>query len=211
MSDKSLNASTTKSHALLGIDTSGPRLQLALQTNGVTKTLVEPVARGHAEILFDRLSSFLAQNALDYPDLTRIVVTTGPGSFTGLRIGISAARGLALALDIDVVGVPNLLAISLAASTGPLNVVVDAKRNQAYVQKFMGPGQPTSQPMVLSTSEAQKLGGVPQNRTIFDPVVDITLLVEFAASVDPQQFPPEPTYVRAPDAKPQTKMRVALK
>ncbi len=211
MIDAPLNTGTKlDTGTILGIDTSGPRLQLALQTNGIATNLVENVARGHAEILFDILASFLAQNGLDYPDLTRIAVTTGPGSFTGLRIGISAARGLALALDIDVVGVPNLLAISLGSPPGPLDVILDARREQAYVQKFLGPGQPESAARIMALDEAEKLGSVSKNPPLRDPVVDIGLLVAFAARVDPRKFPPAPTYVRAADAKPQTKMRVAL-
>jgi tRNA threonylcarbamoyladenosine biosynthesis protein TsaB len=205
MNDAPLNAGT-----ILALDTSGPRLQLALQTNGITTSLVENVARGHAEILFDRLAGFLHRNALTYRDLTRIAVTTGPGSFTGLRIGISAARGLALALDIDIVGVPNLLAISLGGSPGPLHVILDARREQAYVQKFLGPGQPESAPRVTALNGAEKLGSISKTPTLRDPRVDMGLLVAFAAGVDSRKFLPAPTYVRAADAKPQTKMRVAL-
>ena len=75
------------------------------------------------------------------PDLARIAVTTGPGSFTGLRIGLSAARGIGLARAIPVVGVPSLLAISLSAPAGkPVSVLLDARRGEAYFQSFSAPG-----------------------------------------------------------------------
>src|SRR5262245_17922178 len=106
-----LTAMTT----VLAIDTAGPRLQLALLIGERTDTLVEDMAQGQAERLFPALEELLARNNTAYADLDRVAVTTGPGSFTGLRIGLSAARGLRLALGIPVVGVPTLFAISLNA------------------------------------------------------------------------------------------------
>ena len=99
---------------LLAIDTAAPRLQLALlHDDDRVETLSEDMATGQAERLFPALAELLARSGATYADLTRIAVTTGPGSFTGLRIGLSAARGLGLALNIPVVGVPSLLALSL--------------------------------------------------------------------------------------------------
>ncbi len=98
---------------------------------GSVDTLVEEMAQGQAERIFPAIAELLARNATDYADLARIAVTTGPGSFTGLRIGLSAARGLGLALDIPVIGVPSLFAISLAVA-GPSAVLLDARRGEAY-------------------------------------------------------------------------------
>ena len=76
---------------LLAIDTAAPRLQLALLSDGDrVMTLVEDMATGQAERLFPALDELLAEAGIAYADLTRIAVTTGPGSFTGLRIGLSA-------------------------------------------------------------------------------------------------------------------------
>src|SRR4051812_38337864 len=100
---------------ILAIDTAAPRLQLAvLRGDGGFDTLIEDMATGQAERLFPALAELLARSNASYSDLARIAVTTGPGSFTGLRIGLSAARGLALALGIPVVGIPSLLALSLS-------------------------------------------------------------------------------------------------
>ena len=76
---------------LLAIDTAGPRLQLALRVDGAVDVSIDEIAQGHAEVLFPRIDALLARNGLTYADLERVAVTTGPGSFTGLRIGISAA------------------------------------------------------------------------------------------------------------------------
>ena len=71
----------------LAIDTAAPRLQLALlRANGQVDAELVDIAKGHAEILFGRLETLLARNGLGHPDIARIAVTTGPGSFTGLRI-----------------------------------------------------------------------------------------------------------------------------
>ncbi len=202
---------------LLAIDTSGPHLQLALARKGDVTTLAEPLTTGHAEILFVRLASFLKQNNLAYADLSRIAVTTGPGSFTGLRIGISAARGLALALGIKALGIPNLFALSLTAPASnkkTISIVLDARRSEAYAQRFSAPGQPLDEAVVLPFAEAATNYQTSDACLITDPRVDIALMAEFArqlSATDLEHFPPTPSYVRAADAKPQTKKRIALK
>src|ERR1700754_1678010 len=113
---------------LLAIDTAGPRLQLALLRDGAVDTLVEDMAQGQAERIFPAIGELLARNSVAYADLTRLAVTTGPGSFTGLRIGLAAARGLGLALEIPVVGVPTLFAISLGGPARGFSICLDAKR-----------------------------------------------------------------------------------
>jgi len=198
---------------ILFIDTSGPKLQLALagSENGPVCFWVEDIGRGHAEILFDRLAGFLSGNATGYKDLTRIGVTTGPGSFTGLRIGISAARGLGLALDIPVIGVPNLLALSLGGPKNPHAVVVDARRSEAYVQEFFAPGQPKTKPLLVPLHQAEELSSAGNFSLLKDPLLDIGQVARFALAASEADFPPIPSYVRAADAKPQSKMRIARK
>jgi tRNA threonylcarbamoyladenosine biosynthesis protein TsaB len=194
---------------LLAIDTAAPRLALALlRENDRIDTLVEDMATGQAERLFPALDELLARAGLTYADLTRIAVTTGPGSFTGLRIGLSAARGLALALEIPVLGIPSLTALSLPAPAYPLAVLLDARRGEAYFQAFAGPAIPMSAPALLPMDEAQRR--VPSGASVVtSPLVDIAALARFAVTADPSRFPPEATYIRDADAKPQEKFRVA--
>lgn len=126
--------------ALLAIDTAAPRLQLALLIGDTADTIVEDMAQGQAERIFPAIDELLARNNTVYADLTRIAVTTGPGSFTGLRIGLSAARGLGLALSIPVIGVPSLIALSLVApEKTDVVVLIDARRGEMYRQEFFGP------------------------------------------------------------------------
>ena len=194
---------------LLAIDTAAPRLQLALLSDGdrVT-TFVEDMATGQAERLFPALDELLAKAGVTYADLTRIAVTTGPGSFTGLRIGLSAARGLGLALDIPVLGIPSLLALSLVARCDAIAVLLDARRDEAYFQAFSGPAIPIGEPLLLPMDEARRRVP-PDAETFTSPYVDIAALARFAATADPSRYPPEATYIRGADAKPQEKFRVA--
>ena len=193
---------------VLAIDTAAPRLALAvLHVGERIDTLVEDMATGQAERLFPALDELLARAGLTYKDLTRIAVTTGPGSFTGLRIGLSAARGLGLALEIPVLGIPSLFALSLTAGCDPVAVLLDARRGEAYVQTFSGPGIPIRAAALLPMDEARLL--VPPGAALLtSPLVDIAALARFAATADPPLYPPEATYIRDADAKPQEKFRV---
>ncbi|WDR07039.1 tRNA (adenosine(37)-N6)-threonylcarbamoyltransferase complex dimerization subunit type 1 TsaB [Devosia rhodophyticola] len=194
----------------LAIDTAAPRLQLALlHANGQTDQLIDEISTGHAELIFARIETLLSRNDLGYADLERIAVTTGPGSFTGLRIGLSAARGVGLARNIPVLGVPSLLAISLAATPGvPVSVLLDARRDQAYVQNFSAPGVPLDAARLVPMEGAR--AGLTADAVIIEsPFVEIALLARFADKADPAAFPPEASYVRHADAKPQTAARIA--
>lgn len=194
----------------LAIDTAAPRLQLALlRPDGTTDTSIDDIATGHAELIFTRIETLLTRNGLDYAQLARVVVTTGPGSFTGLRIGLSAARGIALARAIPAVGIPSLLALSLTAPAGrPVSVVLDARRGEAYFQSFGAPGQPLDMARLLPI-DAARAAILPGSSMIESPFVDISLLATYGASVDPQTHRPEPDYVRNADAKPQIAARIA--
>ena len=194
---------------LLAIDTAAPRLQLALLlADGQVDTLVEDLAKGHAEILFDRIATLLTRHSLAYADLSRVAVTTGPGSFTGLRIGLAAARGFGLALGIPVIGVPSLIGVALAAE-GPADVLIDARRDEAYLQTFAGPGIPLEIARILPMDVARSQLR-PRVTLLETPFVDIARVARFAATVDPADYPPHAAYVRDADAKPQLKGRVAL-
>ncbi len=192
----------------LAIDTAAPRLQLALAfPDGRVDALVEDIAKGHAEILFDRIGVLLARNDINYADLGRIAVTTGPGSFTGLRIGLSAARGLGLARKIPVLGIPSLLAISLGAASGPVAVLVDARRGEAYFEIFPAPGIVGDGPRLLPMDEAR--AAIPADAILIEsPFAAIGAMARFAATGDALAFPPHAAYIRDADAKPQNAARI---
>ncbi|MEQ1771088.1 MAG: tRNA (adenosine(37)-N6)-threonylcarbamoyltransferase complex dimerization subunit type 1 TsaB [Devosia sp.] len=193
---------------LLAIDTAAPRLGLALLRGEAVDVLDEPMTTGQAERLFPAIAELLARSGTTYADLTRIAVTTGPGSFTGLRIGLSAARGLGLALGIPVIGLGSLAAISLGAEPlAPLVVLLDARRGEAYTQHFSAPGQPIDGPQLMKLEDAQLR--VPSSiKPVTDPTVDMAAFARYAVALDPVLFPPEAAYIRDADAKPQEKFRV---
>lgn len=194
---------------LLMIDTSGPRLQLALCKQAEVLTDIVEQERGHAEILFPLIARLLARAGLGYTDLRRIGVITGPGSFAGLRIGLAAARGLGLALSLPIIGLPRLIALSLSHDgDGAVAVLLDARRNQAWFEILPAPGRSKTGPSLVGIDEARALCP-PDLPVIEGPHVDIARAARFAANADPEQFPPLPAYVREADAKPQTKGRVA--
>jgi len=194
-------------NVVLAIDTAAPRLQLALlRADGAVDVSVEDMATGQAEAIFGRIADLLARNGVGYPDLSRVVTTTGPGSFTGLRIGLSAARGIGLARAIPVIGVPSLLALSLGVE-GPSTVLLDARRDEAYFQIFAGPGLAVTPPDLLPMALAQA-ATPPGTTLISSPFVDIALLARYGAVADPATHAPEAAYIRDADAKPQTAGRV---
>ena len=190
----------------LAIDTARERLQLALVlADASIDTEIRDIAKGHAEVIFSAIAVLLARIGCTYDHLERIAVTTGPGSFTGLRSGLSAARGLGLARAIPVIGVPSLLALSLARP-GASEIIVDARRGEAYRQSFSAPGKPRDRAELVDLHQILQ---VTARSAPDDPMADIGLVAHFATRARPADFPPEPTYIRAADAKPQIGFAVA--
>jgi tRNA threonylcarbamoyladenosine biosynthesis protein TsaB len=138
---------------LLAIDTAAPRLQLALlRQDGGVSSLVEDMAQGQAERIFPAIAELLAEAGIAYADLQRIAVTTGPGSFTGVRIGLSAARGLSLALGVPTVGISTFDAwAQLAPPETFVSVLLDARRGQMYRRDFFGSAPIEDGPLTIST------------------------------------------------------------
>jgi tRNA threonylcarbamoyladenosine biosynthesis protein TsaB len=124
---------------ILGIDTSGKNFGLALAAEGQIKfsALSQPGLK-HGEILQNSVMQFLGDSQTDFQSLRGVAVTLGPGSFTGLRIGLAAAKGYAYGLKLPLTGISTLLAIAGAYSKVDNKVVsiIDAKRNEIYWAAF---------------------------------------------------------------------------
>jgi tRNA threonylcarbamoyladenosine biosynthesis protein TsaB len=122
----------------------------------------EERATGHAERLFPMIAEVMGGAGLPYGAIDRIAVTLGPGTFTGVRVGIAAARALALALDKPVVGITSLAAMALRAEEllaerlgrCQLIVAVDARRDMLYVQSFAADGRAASEALLLTPEAA---------------------------------------------------------
>jgi len=124
---------------VLAIETSSARLSLAAGTEtGVLKGYQGPLEWRHAETLFDGMKRVLAQVRWPVQTLTGVLVSTGPGSFTGIRIGLAAARALGQALRIPVAGVSSLqiLAYDLLKPGGRVCPVIDALRGEVFTALY---------------------------------------------------------------------------
>lgn len=176
---------------------------------------VEIMARGHQERLAPLVADLMTEAGLAFDALDRVGVTVGPGSFTGLRVGLAFAKGLSAALAIPAVGIGTLEALA-EPEAGNVLAVLDAKRGQVYLQGFAGGRAITApdalpietaaarvaevSPDILIGSGASLLADVaPQARVIAADHVDPVAVAWLAASRSP--VPPRPLYLRAPDAR----------
>lgn len=121
---------------VLALDTCLPACSVAvLDGERVLARASEPMVKGHQERLATMVREVMAEAGVAFEDLGRIGVTVGPGSFTGLRVGVAFAKGLATALDRPCVGVGALEALA-GMRPGLVVAAVDARRGQVYVQAF---------------------------------------------------------------------------
>ena len=117
----------------------------------------EPRTRGHAEALMPMIEAVLEEARLGMADLGALAVTIGPGTFTGLRVGLAAARGLALARALPLVGVTTLEAIAAAVEARKGEVIAaafDARREEIYFQLFDESHEPLTEPMLIALEDA---------------------------------------------------------
>ena len=180
--------------------------------------------RGQAEALAPMVQDTMGLAGVAFKDLARIAVTTGPGTFTGVRIGLAMARGLGVALNIPVSGITSLAAIACNETAGdlPIVVAVDARANEIYFAAFDRSGKEITAPTIVALANAHKFmpsGPVRLLGTAADLLLDnnnkqhvrsdagdlpvATNFVKLVASIPASTLPPEPLYLRAPDVKPQ--------
>lgn len=188
---------------LLAFDTAGPYCAAALMVNGkVGATCVEEMTRGQAERLMGLLETTLAEAGLTWQALDAIGVGVGPGNFTGIRIAVAAARGLALGLGKPAIGVSGFEARRFGTAS-PVSVLIPAPRNQFYRQDF---GADSGSEPLLQDDVAARADLAANDLPIApEPSVDILVrnIACFAASRLGQDMPPPaPLYIRPADAAP---------
>lgn len=204
---------------VLGLDTCLAACSVAVLDGGrVLAHETEAMARGHQERLAPMAERVMRNAGLGFDRLERIGVTVGPGSFTGLRVGLAFAKGLGAAMQRPVVGVGALEA--LAAETEGLSfAVIDARRDQVYLQGFED-GRALMAPDVLPLAEAMArvaelavartptlIGSgaplvaavAPGARLVTAEGADARAVARLAQAR--AAIPPRPLYLRAPDAK----------
>jgi tRNA threonylcarbamoyladenosine biosynthesis protein TsaB len=188
----------------------------------------QAMKRGHAEALMPLVARVMKEAGIPFASLDRVAATTGPGSFTGLRVGLSAARGIALAANKPAIGITTLAAYAAPHVTEdgehPIISAIDARHDHVYLQAVSGHGGPLVTPRVApieaalgaSRFGAPILAGNAANllaerwpKDAAAPVKidqqgapDIAWVAWLAAAVDPSVATPRPFYLRAPDAKP---------
>jgi N6-L-threonylcarbamoyladenine synthase len=187
----------------LALDTSAAACDVAvLSGTEVLAHRKEVMNKGQAERLLPLCEEILASVGANVSDLTAIGVGIGPGNFTGIRIAVAAARGLALGLKIPAAGVSAFEALRLGFD-GPCVCTVDARRAQAYVQEFSevcAVGEPAIRP--LSTLEACGLPIIGAGGR--DPTYPLSVAIGKIAA-DRRAEPvgkPAPLYLRPADAAP---------
>ena len=180
---------------VLGFDTSAAHCAAALlRGDKIVSSVAEDMSRGQAERLMPLLEEILNSNDVTWADLDRIGVGIGPGNFTGIRISVSAARGLALALGIEAVGINTFDAIG-HDQPKPHVPAIPAPRDQFYIR---ADGQP---PLLVT----QEMAGAMELPLVGSPPPSkLAELIAMVASNRPlaEIIPPAPLYIKPADAAP---------
>ncbi|MDJ0825603.1 MAG: tRNA (adenosine(37)-N6)-threonylcarbamoyltransferase complex dimerization subunit type 1 TsaB [Rhodobacter sp.] len=181
---------------VLGFDTSAAHCAAALLSGDtVLDVRAEEMGRGQAERLMPMLEEMLGAQRAVWADLAALGVGTGPGNFTGTRIAVSAARGLALGLGVRAIGVTAFEATALGQAR-PITVTVPAPRGQVYVQRFVAEGADT--PRLCPEGEV----GGPVVPCLPPDKLAVAIARVAADRRDTAQARPAPLYIRPADAAP---------
>jgi tRNA threonylcarbamoyladenosine biosynthesis protein TsaB len=187
------------------------------------------MTRGHAEALMPLIAAVMSEAHMEFDDLDRVAVTVGPGSFTGLRVGVAAARGIALATGKPAVGLTTLAALAapfFAADEGEaILAVINARHDRVYMQLFGRGGRNLVAPQLASTRTAIGAATAGPTRIVGNaaklimdawpdneptpllvsdvPAPDIAWVARLAAASEDLTAPVRPLYLGDADAHPQ--------
>lgn len=217
----------TEAGPVLALDTSARACGVCLwQAGQVLARLDRPMDHGHAEALAPQVRAVLTEAGRGVQALAAIAVTVGPGSFTGLRVGLAFARGLALAAGCPVWGATTTAVVARMARADaqapgrPLMVVLDARRAEVYRQAFDADGRPLApvaaippESLVADLSQSDWLvagdgvpllthplpAGVAVSPRAGQPP-DPAVLADLVAEHPDERLAPRPLYIRPPDA-----------
>jgi tRNA threonylcarbamoyladenosine biosynthesis protein TsaB len=190
--------------------------------------------RGHAEAVMPLIARVMDRAELGFGQLDRIAVTVGPGSFTGLRVGIAAARGIALAAGKPAVGLSTLAGLAAPHIAGnestPVAAAIDARHDCVYLQVFGPDGRTMVAPRLAPLAEAVRAAVAGPARIVGSAAArlaeawpvdepppalvdqrrapDIAWIARLGAAAADGESPPKPLYLRAPDARPQDASRL---
>jgi tRNA threonylcarbamoyladenosine biosynthesis protein TsaB len=218
---------------VLAIDTALEACSVAVldtESSARARSRSLPMARGHAEALMPLIANVMSEARTEFAELDRIAVTVGPGSFTGLRVGVAAARGIGLAAEKPVVGLTTLSALAVplidADDSQAVLAVIDARHANVYMQLFGPGGRTLVAPRVAPLRDAIRAAMASPTRIVGNaarlleaawpdnerrPLLvndikapDIVWVARLGAAADPDPAAVKPLYLRAADAHPQT-------
>lgn len=222
---------------VLAVDTAlGQCAVCVLDTDALEPLALETaeIDRGHAEALLPMMDRVVARAEGGFAAVERVAVTVGPGSFTGLRVGISAARAVGLALKVPVVGVTTLSAL-MAPHMAPVRyrlivAAIDARGGRVYAQAIAPNGRAVIAPSIVTLRDVVRaLGssgvtivgsggpaiaaeawtvGIDVKVDPAPPLPDITWVARLAAAAVPEHALPKPFYLAGPGARPQDAARL---
>lgn len=216
---------------LLAIDTALPSVSACVLEFGSPEPLsleLTPMERGHAEALLPLIERVVGSCDGGFASLQRIAVTVGPGSFTGIRIGLAAGNAIALVHRIEIVGVSTLAALAaprvLAAAEGAVVAAIDARHGLIFVAAYGANGRTLLSPRRASPQEAiaelgegpleivgsgavmlakaARAAGVPARIANEAAAPDIAFVARLGLIAKVEEAPPHPLYLKAADAKP---------
>ncbi|WP_018265717.1 tRNA (adenosine(37)-N6)-threonylcarbamoyltransferase complex dimerization subunit type 1 TsaB [Methylosinus sp. LW4] len=216
---------------ILAIDTALPAVSACVLDLGAADPLAvetAPMERGHAEELLPLLERVVAAAGGGFGSIDRVAVTVGPGSFTGIRIGLAAGQAIALAVKAPIVGVSTLAALAapyvLLPYDGVVAAAIDARHGQVYVTAYGPDGRTLLSPRRVGAHEAlralgsgplrligsgapllaeeARLAGLEAEVASRAPAPDIAFVARLGLVADPATAPARPLYLKAPDAKP---------
>jgi tRNA threonylcarbamoyladenosine biosynthesis protein TsaB len=217
---------------VLAIDTALEACSVAIldteHGDGVTSRSLSMV-RGHAEALVPLIAAVMSEANVEFTELDRIAVTVGPGSFTGLRVGVAAARGIALATGKPAVGVTTLAALAApffaADESKPILAIINARHDRVYMQLFDPGGHSQGAPRITSTRNAIRAAMASPTRIVGNaarpieeawpddeqrpllmstvPAADVAWVARLGAAAEDLTAPVRPLYLGDADAHPQ--------
>jgi len=207
---------------ILVIDTSGPICAAGVYDSGKNALVAaksEMLGKGHAERLIPMIDEVLSEAGLALKDMTRIGVTVGPGSFTGIRVGVAAARGFALSLGIPAVGVTTLQVVAEQVleidPPAPVIALIDAGRDEIFAQAFLPEGVMLTEPATYDYDAVRamiaRFGAIPVGSGLdaiegrehgADPY-PLDRIGRIAVRL-PDDAKASPVYIRGAGAKPQS-------
>ncbi len=222
---------------ILAIDTAANLCAACLYDGKAARELgraVRDIGKGHAEVLMDVIDDAIAAAKATMKDIDAIAVAVGPGSFTGIRVGVSVARGLALALGVPATGIGTLEALAFEAREGfgaiKVLTAIDGGRDGIYAAVYDQFAKIEYPPAVVDLDKiadlARNAGVVAGNAVTrireFAPSLDVRYgavaatadVATYARLAKLQGFAgerPRPLYLRAPDAKPQSHLALPRK